>query len=104
MLTPGLTDINPVIRPIESRISTNRTFKRIGLLKSANTLINSDDGYVMYDLNIYKANFTPSSSLYLIELKLSVTPGYVASKNGTKQQNGNNYKEYSFKEGMYIYQ
>ena len=65
MLTPGLTDINPVIRPIESRISTNRTFKRIGLLKSPNTLINSDDGYVMYDLNIYKANFTPSSSCEL---------------------------------------
>lgn len=68
ILTPGLTDINPVISPMESRISTNRTFKRIGLLKSPNTLINCDDGYVMYDLNIYKANFTPSSSLYLIEL------------------------------------
>ena len=52
ILTPGLTDINPVIRPIESRISTNRIFKRIGLLKSPNTLINSDDGYVMYDLYI----------------------------------------------------
>lgn len=77
------------------------SFYKIGSLSSPNTIVNCDDGYFLYDLVIYKSNFTKSSNLYLVECQIAVTPGYVAHKNGSKQPNGHDYKEYSLKRGYF---
>lgn len=99
-LSPAIVSISYDDTNVCSTYSTNENpFRCIGSYPAPYKVLDCDDGYAYYDLEIYKASYTSNSNLFLIHCETVFTPGYVARINNETQSNGNNYKEYMLKRG-----
>lgn len=58
----------------------NGPFIRVNALDNR-VVITDPIGYFIYDMSVYRADFTDASYLYLCELDIDFTPGSVASQN-----------------------
>ena len=81
------------------RTESTSPFSLLGGYPEPYKVLECDDGYVYYNLEIYKACYTIYSNLYLLHIESVFTPGYVANMNGDVQNNGNGYKKYMLKRG-----
>lgn len=72
----------------------NSLFYRLGGYPSPAKDLDCDDGYIVYNLEVFKCNYTSTSNLYIVHTASSFVPGHVARLNGNT-----NYKDYSLKHG-----
>lgn len=61
--------------------SSNTTFSLLGGFPSKALVLDCKDGYVYYNMDVYKLPYTSKSNLYLIHVITDWTPGYIAYKN-----------------------
>lgn len=79
--------------------STTSPFVNMGGYSEPYKILDCDDGYAYYNVEIFKAEYTPVSNLYLLHVETVFTPGCVARINNNVQNNGNSYKDYMLKRG-----
>lgn len=84
---------------IETYSNSENPFSFIVRSSKAYKLLDCADGYVYYYVDIYKANYTENSNLFLIHSEVTYTPGYVARINNEVQTNGSKYNNYMLKRG-----
>lgn len=64
------------------RIANNEQFRRLSTYPEYVKVIDHSDGYVYYNIFIYKMSFTENSDLYLFVCDQQFTPGYAAHLAG----------------------
>lgn len=79
--------------------SQTNPFVKLGGFPEPYKVIDNGDGYVYYNTETFRANYTDYSNLYLIHVETIFTPGYVAHANGETLSDGSSYKEYMLKRG-----
>ncbi len=69
-------------KPVQKKAAVNSgsSFVRTNTFKDRVT-VKDPIGYFIYDMSVYRADFTDVSYLYLCELAVDFTPGSVATKN-----------------------
>ena len=72
----------------------NSIFYRYSGYSSPAKDLDCDDGYIFYNFEVFRANYTTVSDLYLVHTNSSFIPGSVARRNGN-----DNYKDYKLKHG-----
>lgn len=96
ILVISLLSIN--ITPISNQYNTqltrstysSSTFYQIGSSEKVKA-IDFKDGYVYYQIGIYKSEYTEKSNLYLFNVNMEFVPGHVANLNGDKSYDKGRY-------------
>lgn len=99
-MSPSLISVNyNSVNSINLTSTQNNPFVRIGGFLEPFKILENSDGYAYYNTEVYKANYTSTSNLYIFHAETVFTPGAVARINGEKQSNGKTYKDYMLDTG-----